>query len=276
MSSAPATSRIPSRRDRIAGGVVDDRVGEADRGSVPVRVGGVVALDRGGDRRLQAPAADEDGADQRVVDPELATLAADALLGVLGAPGRPVARRRRAGRAPACRRREAGRRWRARRAGRCEPPRRPGRRRAGRRRRGGGTARRRAARRRRRRRRRRSRAGSRSRDPVGVSARRPPARPPTRAGGPVAVVGGAHHRDRQRGVGLDRLGDIAGRLALAVAEAHQAAAGLGERGHPGDRFERLGEARRRLRRAVAAPASWQAFGLQWSGLIAALEGSRQR
>ena len=47
------------------------------------RVGGVVALDGRGDHRRHPPAADQHGADQGVVDAELATLAASAVLGDL-------------------------------------------------------------------------------------------------------------------------------------------------------------------------------------------------
>ena len=66
---------------------MDDQVAEPDRRGVAVGVGGVVALDRGRDAAAEAPAPDQHRADQRVVDPELAALAAHPLLGSLGRPG---------------------------------------------------------------------------------------------------------------------------------------------------------------------------------------------
>ena len=58
-----------------------EHVGETDERGVAVRVLGVMALDRGGDRVGQAPAAGERAADERVVDDELAAFAGHALLG---------------------------------------------------------------------------------------------------------------------------------------------------------------------------------------------------
>ena len=72
------------RGDRRALRVVRQHVREADERGVALGVVGVVALDRGGDRLGQVPAAGEDAADQRVVDAELAALVVQALLGRAG------------------------------------------------------------------------------------------------------------------------------------------------------------------------------------------------
>ena len=60
---------------------MDDQVGKLDGRGDPLGIRRVVALDRGRDRRGQAPAANEDGADEGVVDSQLAALAAKALFG---------------------------------------------------------------------------------------------------------------------------------------------------------------------------------------------------
>src|SRR5581483_2946864 len=64
----------------VAAHVVGDQVRQPDRGRVAGRVGGVVALDRGGGGRAQPPAPREDSTDEGVVDPELAALQPQALL----------------------------------------------------------------------------------------------------------------------------------------------------------------------------------------------------
>ena len=63
--------------------VVGDEVGERNRRGRALGVVGVVALDRRADRRREAPAANEHAADQGVVDPELAALGGNAILGGL-------------------------------------------------------------------------------------------------------------------------------------------------------------------------------------------------
>ncbi len=69
------------RRDGIAGSVMDDQIAEADRRGVTGRIRCMVALDRRADRTRKAPAADENGTDEGVVDPEVAALAAGPLVG---------------------------------------------------------------------------------------------------------------------------------------------------------------------------------------------------
>ena len=58
-------------------------ISQPDSGGDAFRVGRVMPLDRGGDRSRQSPAADQDRTDQRVVDPQLAPLEAEALVRVL-------------------------------------------------------------------------------------------------------------------------------------------------------------------------------------------------
>ncbi len=66
---------------------------------------------------------------------------------------------------------------------------------------------------------------------------------PTRASRrAVAVVGRAHDRDRQRGIGLDRLGKLVRGARRLVAEAEQAAARLREGRQRRYRFKRVGKA----------------------------------
>jgi hypothetical protein len=59
---------------------VRQHVREADEGGIALGVVGMVALDRGGDRSRQVPAAGEHAADQRMVDAQLAALVVQALL----------------------------------------------------------------------------------------------------------------------------------------------------------------------------------------------------
>ena len=58
-----------------------DHVRDADHGGHALGLTGVVALDRLGDARVDAPAAGENAADEGVVDAELATLLGDAVVG---------------------------------------------------------------------------------------------------------------------------------------------------------------------------------------------------
>ena len=58
-----------------------EHVGQADEGRLVLDLGVVVALDRRGERRGQAPAAHEHATHQRVVDTKLAALAVDPFLG---------------------------------------------------------------------------------------------------------------------------------------------------------------------------------------------------
>ena len=80
--------------------------------------------------------------------------------------------------------------------------------------------------------------------------------PPGAAGRPGAVVGGAHDRDRQRRVGLDRVGELARGDRLAVAEPEQTTPGLEERGQAADRVERVGQ----------PPAADAAAAFRWGRL----------
>ncbi len=243
---------------------MNDRVGKADHGGMSVGVGRVVALDGGGDRGLQAPAADQDGADQRVVDPQVAALAPDAGLGCLGGRVGSVVVAVELGEHELSDVVEQGRDGEL--VGLADAGRLgdavggvPG---------GKGVpaeplvaARDRAL----------TLEGVIGLERAGDHAH--PARrqrvdglphAPDARGRPRAVVRRAHHGDRERGVGLDGLGDIAGRLGLAVGEAHQAVAGLAECGQPGDRFEGVGKscaARARAARASRRVPSW----LQWRG-----------
>ena len=193
--------------------------------------------------RRQAPAADQHGADESVVDAELAALAPGALLGRLAARRRPPARRRRArsstslptswSRAATASSSRCGSR--ASSPIRSAPMRtatrvaaealvagssRPGVRAC-----------------------RRSRSADASVahavDVERLDRLADPAGPPR---GPVAVVGGAHHGDRERGVRLDRLGDVARRGRLALARARQAPPRLRTAPAGGDGVERGGEA----------------------------------
>jgi hypothetical protein len=76
---------------------------------------------------------------------------------------------------------------------------------------------------------------------------------------PIAVVGGAHHRDCERCIGFDGLGHLARRGSLALGELKQAPACLGERGHPRHLLECGGQ-------AGAPGAHWAAgAGLAGSG-----------
>jgi len=79
-----------ARCDAIAGRMVSDQIGELHRCGNAFRFRRMVALDRGRNWSRQAPAPNEDRADQRVVDPELAALAAQPLLwSVLGLGAHP-------------------------------------------------------------------------------------------------------------------------------------------------------------------------------------------
>ena len=220
-------------RDQVARGVVGDEVAEPHGGREARRRIGVMALDRAGDHVRQAPAASEHAADDGVVDPELAALERRPLLGSGLAVGEDllvagiephqdqladvveqgrgrqlvaagdVSEVREALRGVAGRDRVA-----------AEPLRqaRPAAEAAeelvgleGLRDRGN--------------------SGGRQRlDRVGDVGDSPP-----RA---AAVVGGLHHRDRDRGVGLDQLGDLGQRRRLVG----------GQLGDPG---RRLGERRKR-------------------------------
>jgi hypothetical protein len=60
---------------------VGEHVGQADERRLSLDLGIVVALDGGGDRGGQAPAAHQHAAHERVVDTELATLAVHPVLG---------------------------------------------------------------------------------------------------------------------------------------------------------------------------------------------------
>ena len=109
-----------------------------------------------------------------------------------------------------------------------------------------------------------------SRTPSSCSASIASRTPADAAGGAVAVVGGAHDRDRERGVGLDRLGEVAGRGGLALAEAEQAPAGLGERRQLRDRVERGGEP------SPAALRARRSFRSLWSLSSYLLDHLRRR
>ena len=69
------------RRGRFAARVVDDKIRQPDRGGVALGLRRVVALDRQGDAGRHAPPTHQHRPDQGVVDPELASLPADPLLG---------------------------------------------------------------------------------------------------------------------------------------------------------------------------------------------------
>ena len=68
------------RVDRVTLGVVADHVGGGDHPGQAIGAIGVMALDRDGDPLRQVPAPRQHAADQRVVDPELLALVAEALL----------------------------------------------------------------------------------------------------------------------------------------------------------------------------------------------------
>ena len=236
----PSACRRPSQRvraHRLAGGLVDDQVPEPDGGRMPSRVGGMMALDRRRDRASHAPPPDQHRAHKRMIDPELAALAPHPFVGALIAT---VAEQFLAveldQHEPADVVQQRGDRELV---GLGQPRELP--------------------------------------DPLGgvsdcdgVAAKTLVAvRPRTRMveqivgvesggerantvdvqgldrltdaarapRGAAAVVGGPHDRDREPGVGLDRLGDFTRGSSLALAEAEQAAPRLGQRRQPGDRLE---------------------------------------
>jgi hypothetical protein len=220
---------------------MDDQVGESDRRCVAAGVGSVVALDGTRDRVRDAPAADQHRPDDRMIDPELAALAPRVVVGRLTGQGQLVVLAVEVGEY------EAADVVKQRRDRELLALRQPGM--LGDRL--GGVA---------------------DRDRVAAEAlvalrfeRRPGeqlvgvelvgelaqlirlqrldriADRGRTAGQSGAVVGGPHHRDRKRSVGLDRFGELAHRRRGALAGGEKAPARLGECGHPRDGLERRGQ-----------------------------------